>query len=147
MFWAQSTTRDYVRDEGEFKEWNTVERAVKREMNSKRKKKKKGVGKLGWYMSKDTSPDIPTTWRWARGDQYARRAHKQLKQQKQVDEASTGIVNVSQNNDWFLVANAQAYAKVLSRPNTSHQTHQDILSDWSTAVQLYTPISTAARKN
>ena len=38
---------------GEFMESNTVERAIKREIDTRtRYKKKKGVGKLGWFMSK-----------------------------------------------------------------------------------------------
>ena len=46
-------------------EWNTVERAIKTEIDSRTEWK--GMGKLGWFMS-DINRNIPTTWIWARGD-------------------------------------------------------------------------------
>ena len=46
-------------------EWNTVERAIKTEIDTRTKYK--GVGKLGWLMS-DINCNIPTTRRWAHGE-------------------------------------------------------------------------------
>ena len=95
MFWAQSTTRDYIRAEGDFyKEihswkdqegrdetrkrewenrelfgevmaWNTVERAKETEIDTRTEYT--GVGKLSWFMS-GINCNIPTMWRWACGD-------------------------------------------------------------------------------
>ena len=49
---------------GEFIEWNTFEKAIKTEIDTrteyKKKKIKKRVGKLGWFMS-DRNRNIPTT--------------------------------------------------------------------------------------
>ena len=53
-------TREYIRAEEKFKERNAVERAVKTEIEAK-SRVKKGVGNLGWFMSKDTNPSILTT--------------------------------------------------------------------------------------
>ena len=44
---------------GEFRERNTVEWAVKTEIDAKSEIKR--VGKLGWFMSRDTNRNIPTT--------------------------------------------------------------------------------------
>ena len=46
-------------------EWNTVERATEKEIDTRTEPK--GVGRLGWFRS-DINRNIPTTWRWARGD-------------------------------------------------------------------------------
>ena len=46
-------------------EWNTVERAIKTETDTRTEYKR--VGKLGWFMSKDINSNNLTTWRWARG--------------------------------------------------------------------------------
>ena len=53
---------------GEFMEWNLSERALKTEIDT-RTEQKIGVGKLGWFMS-DINRNIPTTWRWAREDDW-----------------------------------------------------------------------------
>ena len=45
-------------------EWNTVERSIKTEIDTRtefKKKKKKGVGKLGWFYVFDINRNIPTT--------------------------------------------------------------------------------------
>ena len=95
VFWAKSTTSDHIRAERdfhkilyswkdqqgrdktgrtesengefseEFMEQNTLEKAKKTETDTR--KEWKGAGKLGWFMS-NTNRNIPTTWRWARGD-------------------------------------------------------------------------------
>ena len=79
VFWAQSTTKDFIRAEGDFHkviynwkgqygrdrtgrtewengelsgelmEWNKVERAIKTETD--KSTEQKGVGKLGWFLS------------------------------------------------------------------------------------------------
>ena len=45
---------------GEFMKWNTVERAIKTEIDTRTEEN--GVGKLGWFMLV-INRNIPTTWR------------------------------------------------------------------------------------
>ena len=48
---------------GEFMEWNTVERTTKTEnIHKNRIKKKRRVGKLGWFMSKKHKPQTFIKW-------------------------------------------------------------------------------------
>ena len=58
-----------------------MERAVQTEIDAKSRMKKilkKGVGKLGWFILKDRNLNIPTTWRWARGDKLMGKEGKDL---------------------------------------------------------------------
>ena len=96
MLQAQSTTKDYIRAEGdfhketcswrtykaeigqeeqseswelsgEFMEWNTVERAIKTEIDTRKNRIKKS-GQAQLVYTKNINRNIPTTWRWALWD-------------------------------------------------------------------------------
>ena len=51
---------------GEFMAWNTVERAIKTEIDTKTEWK--GVGKTWLVYIKDINRNIPATWSWVCGD-------------------------------------------------------------------------------
>ena len=67
MFLAQSTTRGYIRAEGDLhKKIYMVERAIRTETDSRTEKKE-------WASSvyfKGINHNIPTTWRWTCGDTF-----------------------------------------------------------------------------
>ena len=47
--------------------WNKIQLKGPQRRKYTLEQNQKGAGKLGWFMS-DLNHNVPTTWRWARGD-------------------------------------------------------------------------------
>ena len=94
-------------------EWNTVERAINKEILYKNRIKRCGQARLVYVT--DINRNIPTTWRWARGD-YNRVASSTT--------AAATINNNSNSNSW-----------------QRHIASENICRSWQCIGSLYTVTS------